>query len=265
MNKHLKLEKTADHVLVPFNNVERYLYNTAGGMGEEKNWEISNGLQYIYWFINSLHRGRNNTLHIPNFLDYNHLERNYEEPSFPPQHALVKTCLEQIEQEGGIEELETQLINKGLFDDIMNNVKQVKGDIFNMKGFSRALPKKAVAKPAISTSPNAFSYFADYLKRCSGTIVSNSQTQSQQNEVNTCFEQEFKGHLTKLIGYIVNIRQLPLVSQSLSFDASNQIGGMKQMDKDTIDQKKEVQYFTHIISFIMKIDATSQDANVCYR
>lgn len=26
MNKHLKLEKTADHVLVPFNNVERYLY-----------------------------------------------------------------------------------------------------------------------------------------------------------------------------------------------------------------------------------------------
>ncbi|KAA6371132.1 MAG: hypothetical protein EZS28_033342 [Streblomastix strix] len=71
--------------------------STAGGTEEQGDMEIRDGLQQISDFFRDIHNGRNNN-------------NNY--PSFPPQPVLAKTCLEQIEEEGGNEEVESQIINK---------------------------------------------------------------------------------------------------------------------------------------------------------
>ncbi|KAA6398404.1 MAG: hypothetical protein EZS28_006069 [Streblomastix strix] len=70
--------------------------STAGGTGEDQNdTEIRLRLIYIQWFLRDLHYGK-----------------IYQQPSFPPQPALSKICAEQIEEEGGNEEVESFLMNK---------------------------------------------------------------------------------------------------------------------------------------------------------
>ncbi|KAA6399487.1 MAG: hypothetical protein EZS28_004985 [Streblomastix strix] len=56
-------------------------------------FEIQCGLNDIYYFLRDFHYGRN-------FYS-----------SFPLLPILAKTCLEQIEEEGGNEEVETQINN----------------------------------------------------------------------------------------------------------------------------------------------------------
>ncbi|KAA6394603.1 MAG: hypothetical protein EZS28_009866 [Streblomastix strix] len=82
---------------------------TASGSGEIQDEEISNGLRYISMFLRELYQGRN------------------LQPSFPPLPLLAHRSQEQIEEEGGNEELESQMINKG-----SNNWRQSIMDITNM-------------------------------------------------------------------------------------------------------------------------------------
>ncbi|KAA6315836.1 MAG: hypothetical protein EZS28_055354, partial [Streblomastix strix] len=67
--------------------------SSAGGIEEYGDWELFNGLVNISRFLGDIHQGK----------------RFY--PSFPPLPVLAKTCEEQIEEEGGSEEVDAQLIN----------------------------------------------------------------------------------------------------------------------------------------------------------
>ncbi|KAA6369790.1 MAG: hypothetical protein EZS28_034683 [Streblomastix strix] len=84
--------------------------STASGVGEEQDWEIRNELRRISIFLSSLHQGRN---------------------SFPPQPLLAQRADEQIEEEGGNEEIDAQLINKRYSDNIKNSANEAKGMILN--------------------------------------------------------------------------------------------------------------------------------------
>ncbi|KAA6360066.1 MAG: hypothetical protein EZS28_044407 [Streblomastix strix] len=68
---------------------------TAVGVGEQQDWGISDGFFYIH-----------------NFLLLLNIVNNNWKPSFQPL-LLSKSCIEQIEEEGGNEEVESQLVNKG--------------------------------------------------------------------------------------------------------------------------------------------------------
>ncbi|KAA6372711.1 MAG: hypothetical protein EZS28_031763 [Streblomastix strix] len=72
---------------------------TAGGIGEEHDKEISNGLFYIYWFLRELYEGRNE-----------------QQPSFQPLPLLARITEEQIEEEGANEEIEAQMNNNKGYD-----------------------------------------------------------------------------------------------------------------------------------------------------
>ncbi|KAA6395000.1 MAG: hypothetical protein EZS28_009477 [Streblomastix strix] len=88
--------------------------STAGGSGEEQDQEI-------YWGLNNLSI----------FLNQFHLRRYYN-ISFPPLPSLAKISVEQIEEEGGSEEFEAQLINKGrLWDSIINYANKSKAAMLN--------------------------------------------------------------------------------------------------------------------------------------
>ncbi|KAA6363591.1 MAG: hypothetical protein EZS28_040882 [Streblomastix strix] len=93
--------------------------SSAGGTEEQGDVEIYWVLQYIYRFLNELNNGRNNSNNINN------------QPSFIPQPALSKICIEQMEEEGGNEEVESQLINKGNVWKIIGDAEEVKGLILN--------------------------------------------------------------------------------------------------------------------------------------
>ncbi|KAA6399843.1 MAG: hypothetical protein EZS28_004628 [Streblomastix strix] len=69
--------------------------STAGGQGEEYDNEINDTLIYIQQFLDNLHLGGNYS------------------PYFSPQHKLARRSEEQIEEEGGIEEIEAQFVNNG--------------------------------------------------------------------------------------------------------------------------------------------------------
>ncbi|KAA6363923.1 MAG: hypothetical protein EZS28_040550 [Streblomastix strix] len=88
--------------------------STAGGAGEENDWGICDRLRYISQFLSSLNKGRIN--------DYS---------SFPPQPLLARRSNEQIEEEGGNEEIESQISNKGLRGNMRNIASKVKGEILN--------------------------------------------------------------------------------------------------------------------------------------
>ncbi|KAA6389593.1 MAG: hypothetical protein EZS28_014880 [Streblomastix strix] len=87
--------------------------STAGGTGEEKDDEIRDQLFLISEFIRSLNQGRN----------YN--------ATFPPQPLLVRRSDEQIEEEGGNEEVDSQLINKGDYGHIKDHANRAKEWILN--------------------------------------------------------------------------------------------------------------------------------------
>ncbi|KAA6389436.1 MAG: hypothetical protein EZS28_015039, partial [Streblomastix strix] len=71
--------------------------STAGGVGEEQDKECSIRLNRIYQFFKDLNQGR-----------------NYRKPSFQPLPLLTRVSLEQIEEEGANEEIDTQMNTKGL-------------------------------------------------------------------------------------------------------------------------------------------------------
>ncbi|KAA6370745.1 MAG: hypothetical protein EZS28_033728 [Streblomastix strix] len=98
--------------------------STAGGTEEQGDDEIYSGLNHIYWFITLLHQGR----------------YNYPHPLFPAQPALSKSCIEQIEEEGGNEEVEAQLYNNGKNDNIIDEAIEAKGEMMNIY-FDRNNPK----------------------------------------------------------------------------------------------------------------------------
>ncbi|KAA6364538.1 MAG: hypothetical protein EZS28_039935 [Streblomastix strix] len=87
--------------------------STASGHGEEEDNEILNRLGDISRFIRCLNKGRNN------------LE------TFPPQPLLAHRSDEQIEEEGGNEEIDSQLINKGFSGNIKFYVNEAIGEILN--------------------------------------------------------------------------------------------------------------------------------------
>ncbi|KAA6396996.1 MAG: hypothetical protein EZS28_007476 [Streblomastix strix] len=90
-------------------------YSTAGGIGEEQNQDIYDGLMYIYNFLRELHEGRNNSW----------------QPSFQPLPLLARRIEEQIEEEGGNEELEAQTKNSGDAGNIKYLAKWAKAATMN--------------------------------------------------------------------------------------------------------------------------------------
>ncbi|KAA6389308.1 MAG: hypothetical protein EZS28_015167 [Streblomastix strix] len=77
---------------------------TAGGRGEQKDSGINNGLKYLHELTDAVHQGRN-------------------ESPLKSQHSIVKRSEEQIEEEGGNEEIDSQLINKGYYRNIMKEAQ----------------------------------------------------------------------------------------------------------------------------------------------
>ncbi|KAA6379809.1 MAG: hypothetical protein EZS28_024663 [Streblomastix strix] len=86
---------------------------TAGGVGEEQDMEIKDGLYRISDFLNQLHEGRT-------WL-----------PSLQPLPLLVRRTEEQIEEEGAIEDIETQMNNNGLGGDINSDANDTKATTLN--------------------------------------------------------------------------------------------------------------------------------------
>ncbi|KAA6386297.1 MAG: hypothetical protein EZS28_018178 [Streblomastix strix] len=94
------------------------VFSTAGGFAEENNFDILISLIKIDNFIFNLYNGRKISKRTPR-------------PSFPSQPILAKTCIEQIEEQGGFEEIEAHLTNQGKDgnDYIKFNAIEVKGDL----------------------------------------------------------------------------------------------------------------------------------------
>ncbi|KAA6375836.1 MAG: hypothetical protein EZS28_028637 [Streblomastix strix] len=88
--------------------------STASGSGEEYDDDINSGLVRISYFIRCLNKGK-----------------SYQQPSFPPQPLLVRRSDEQLEEEGGNEEIDSQLINEGDYGLIKNRANEGKGAILN--------------------------------------------------------------------------------------------------------------------------------------
>ncbi|KAA6390742.1 MAG: hypothetical protein EZS28_013734 [Streblomastix strix] len=100
-------------VRIRYANILAIAISTAGGSGEEQDLEIMNGLSHIYQFLAILHNGS-----------------NY--PLFLPLPLLAHSSKEQIEEEGGNEEVEAQLINNGNINcNIKDNAKWTKRSIFD--------------------------------------------------------------------------------------------------------------------------------------
>ncbi|KAA6378910.1 MAG: hypothetical protein EZS28_025563 [Streblomastix strix] len=95
--------------------VMSFSYCTAGGVGEEQDLGIQNGLYRISDFLRELHEGRDDDWY----------------PSFQPLPLLVPVSLEQIEDEGANEELDAQLNNKGDDGDIIYWANESKAATLN--------------------------------------------------------------------------------------------------------------------------------------
>ncbi|KAA6394606.1 MAG: hypothetical protein EZS28_009869 [Streblomastix strix] len=87
----------SDLVNVEYGKVMTISISTSGGKGEELDKEIYNGLRYITFFLSSLHEGRK----------------------------------DQIESEGGSEEIDAQLINDGDYGNIKSKANDAKVEILN--------------------------------------------------------------------------------------------------------------------------------------
>ncbi|KAA6357155.1 MAG: hypothetical protein EZS28_047317 [Streblomastix strix] len=113
----------AELLKIGYARVQVIEFSTAGGTREQENTEIYYGLKSI----------------INLFKDY--LQGNKTRiKSFPPQFLFVKTCIEQIEEEGGSEEIESQLFNqaneqycKGSSELIKDSAKGVKEQLLNYR------------------------------------------------------------------------------------------------------------------------------------
>ncbi|KAA6391436.1 MAG: hypothetical protein EZS28_013037 [Streblomastix strix] len=88
---------------------------TASGSVEDEDDEINFGLFNFSEFLRDLHQGR--------YISWL--------PQFPPQPLLARRVVEQIEEEGGNEEIDSQQNNKGFGGDIKNSANEAKGRILN--------------------------------------------------------------------------------------------------------------------------------------
>ncbi|KAA6391196.1 MAG: hypothetical protein EZS28_013276 [Streblomastix strix] len=79
-----------------FGRVMFITFSKAGGVGEEQDEQIYYGLINFFKFLRDIHDGRND--------DW--------QPSFQPLPLLARRTEEQIEEEGGSEEIDVQLNNK---------------------------------------------------------------------------------------------------------------------------------------------------------
>ncbi|KAA6368231.1 MAG: hypothetical protein EZS28_036242 [Streblomastix strix] len=105
----------SDLINVEYGKVMTISISTAGGIGEELVEEIKIGLYHISDFLRALHEGRN----------------NYEQPYFPPLPLLARRSKEQIDEEGGNEEIDAQLNNDRDYGNIKHNTNLVKSVILN--------------------------------------------------------------------------------------------------------------------------------------
>ncbi|KAA6402933.1 MAG: hypothetical protein EZS28_001542 [Streblomastix strix] len=108
----LLLRDQYELVGIRYSRVVAISISTAGGSGEEQDHEIWNGLICIANFLSQLRQGRN---YHPFY------------PSFPPQPELAYGSEEQFEEEGGNEEVESQLFNKGQNGRIMDEATRTIG------------------------------------------------------------------------------------------------------------------------------------------
>ncbi|KAA6382185.1 MAG: hypothetical protein EZS28_022288 [Streblomastix strix] len=92
-----------------YGRVMTLTFCTAGGVCEEDDLKICDGLSCISIFLRQLRYGRNEWY-----------------PSFQPLPLLARVSLEQIEEEGAIEEIEAQMNNKGYNGDIKGQAKMSK-------------------------------------------------------------------------------------------------------------------------------------------
>ncbi|KAA6402233.1 MAG: hypothetical protein EZS28_002248 [Streblomastix strix] len=90
-------------------------FSTAGGNGEENDLSIWRGLVYLSAFLQDLHQGS-----------------NYRQPYFSHQLLLEKRSFEQVEEEGGIEEVEVKFISERIgYYNIKDYAYEVKWTILN--------------------------------------------------------------------------------------------------------------------------------------
>ncbi|KAA6380827.1 MAG: hypothetical protein EZS28_023645, partial [Streblomastix strix] len=80
-----------------YGRVTSISFCTAGGQGEERDYEIWNGLDRISRFLRELHYGRNVGW----------------QPYFQPLPLFARIIEEQMEEEGANEEIDTQINNNG--------------------------------------------------------------------------------------------------------------------------------------------------------
>ncbi|KAA6318152.1 MAG: hypothetical protein EZS28_054986, partial [Streblomastix strix] len=111
----IQSQKQQQKVSIQYVGVLVISISTASGSGEEEDYEISIGLDRISRFLRCLNKGRKSSWY----------------PSFPPQPLLAQISDEQLEEEGGNEEIESQLINKGFNGDIKTDANRAKIAILN--------------------------------------------------------------------------------------------------------------------------------------
>ncbi|KAA6387738.1 MAG: hypothetical protein EZS28_016737, partial [Streblomastix strix] len=99
----------ADLVNIGYGRVMSITFSTAGGISEEQDKEIENGLMYISRFLREQHEGRNDW-----------------QPSFQPLPLLARRSEEQIEKEGANEELEAQMKNNGCYGSVQGYANEAK-------------------------------------------------------------------------------------------------------------------------------------------
>ncbi|KAA6367965.1 MAG: hypothetical protein EZS28_036508 [Streblomastix strix] len=88
-------------------------FSTAGGIGEEHNKEINDGLLNTYNFLKALHEGRT------------------RQPSFQPLPLLARRSEEKLEEEGADEEIEAQMKNNGHYDSFKHEAIWAKAATLN--------------------------------------------------------------------------------------------------------------------------------------
>ncbi|KAA6402298.1 MAG: hypothetical protein EZS28_002172 [Streblomastix strix] len=106
--------KIAELVNIGYAGVCIIAISTAGGIGVQ-DLEICDGLNHIFRFLKDLHQGK----YLIPF------------PICPPLPLLSKSSIEQIEEEGGSEEIDAQLINNRQNGYIKYEANMAKSEILN--------------------------------------------------------------------------------------------------------------------------------------
>ncbi|KAA6376648.1 MAG: hypothetical protein EZS28_027824, partial [Streblomastix strix] len=104
----------ADLVNVEYGRVLSIAFCTAGGIGEQQDWEIFIVLNHFSDFLRQLHEGR-----------------YYRQLFFQPLPLLARRTEEQMEEEGANEEIDTQMENNGNNGYIKKQANKAKAETLN--------------------------------------------------------------------------------------------------------------------------------------